>query len=242
MIMIDQLYKKSWMIWGGVIVAFFLLSGCQTQRRQFKEAVRQNAYPSFETTNYTLAPIPCCIQRVAVLPLSSSEQLEERDLVSLDQILARELRKTTLFEVISINRDQLESLGGIRQLSPKQPMSVELYEKLTHQLGADAVLYSELSAYHPYRPLCMGLSVQLIDSDSQKTVWAFDHVFDSAALPVQLGATRYAESLQATTYPFNEKATILLSPRLFFQYVAFEAFRPMMKAHIQQSVPPVIQD
>ena len=206
------------------------LAGCQTQGRKVKQFYEESICPSYEPTNFSKAPVPCEMLRIAVLPIML-DNTPDKDLAALNTMLVSELSKTRLFEVISISPDMLSCWFGTRQLSPEDPLPSDFWTTIINQTGADGVLLTELTTYMPYTPIVIGLRMKLISTCSKECIWVFDDSFDSGLKPVAYGAQRYARSCVHTTYPFDESDTILLSPRIFFGYAAFEAFKNIQKIH-----------
>lgn len=202
------------------ISLLLLLNGCETQRRQITEYKEENLTPSYLPSNKTAFPIDASIQRVAVLPISH-ETLGFNTLQDLQTILCSELNKRALFNVIPYKTYDESVLTS----------KLTFYDISTiyNQTQADAILIPLLTTYRQQPPLAIGLKLTLMDIKTGTVLWAFDDVFDAGLATVHYGAMRYAKVGLKAAYPFNEEHTILMSPRLFFQYASYEAFQSMTR-------------
>jgi hypothetical protein len=96
------------------------------------------------------------IRRVAVLPIAYQTPLEA-SLAGLDSALREELAKTSLFELVPISRQELDSRFNQRQFSSVEIVPAELLTTLRTEYGVDGVLFTELTSYRPYQPIAIGL-------------------------------------------------------------------------------------
>lgn len=222
------------------LVCLLFLYGCETQRRQATAYYEEQVTPSYMPTNFTQQIVPAEIIRVVVLPLSEAH-LEESQLHPLDRTLSTELSKTNCFEVIPLSRDQVEQAFGARTYTLQTNVPPHFLKKIHANTGADAVLLSEITTYRGRSPLAIGLRLTLISVYTGETLWAFDDTCDAGLGTVSFGAQRYASTALRASYPFDEKHTILISPRLFFQYVAYEAFKTIRKPSVlcEQKAPAI---
>lgn len=173
------------------------------------------------------------MRRVALLPVTC-EIPREASLAEVDAALNQELGKTSLFELVPVTRESLDTLVGHRQLSSVEVLPGELLAKLNSTYGVDGVLFTDLTYYRPYQPLAIGLRSKLIDVRTGRIRWAFDHVFDASNLETATAAKGY---YVATTpwrlpveppLPEESGAPVLQSPSRFAKYVAWEAFRSLL--------------
>jgi hypothetical protein len=171
------------------------------------------------------------IRRVAVLPIAYQTPLEA-SLAGLDSALREELAKTSLFELVPISRQELDSRFNQRQFSSVEIVPAELLTTLRTEYGVDGVLFTELTSYRPYQPIAIGLRSKLIDAQSGRVRWAFDHLFDAGNLETAKAAEGY---YLATNPPpaviepgYYTGAAVLQSPSRFTKYAAWEAFRSLL--------------
>ena len=171
------------------------------------------------------------IRRVAVLPIAYATA-EEASLAELDAVLMQELGKTTMFELVPVSRDALDTRFGRRAFSSVEVLPGEILSKLRTDYGVDGILFTELTHYRPYQPISIGVRSKLVDTSTGQIRWAFDHVFDAGNFATARAAEEYY--LATTTPPPIVEhpvtgAAVLQSPSRFTQYVAWEAFRSLIK-------------
>jgi hypothetical protein len=156
----------------------------------------------------------------------------EGSLDELDAALTQELARTSLFELVPISRQTLDSHFGRRQFSSVEVLPDALLATLRTDYGVDGILFTDLTSYRPYQPIAIGLRSKLIDAHSGQVRWAFDHLFDAG----NLETVRAAEGYYLATNPpppviepkYYSGAAVLQSPSRFTKYVAWEAFRSLL--------------
>ena len=194
-------------------LCLILLTGCETQRRQLTEFKEDTLTPSYLPSNTTHIKIPDNIQRVTLLPIMN-ESIDANTLKALNKILYTECNKTALFDLVTYpeSKQNLE-------------LSTQLLSRIYEETQSDAILIPEITTYRTQQPIAIGLKLTLIETQTTNTLWAFDETFDAGLSTVHYGAKRYAQSALKASYPFTEEQSILMSPRLFFQYASYEAFK-----------------
>jgi hypothetical protein len=196
------------------------LSSCRTIDQDWDQPVGE----AFAPTNfYQRGPMPSSVRRVALLPLYSGEW-DHVDLTGLQQAFAAELGKHDQFEVVTVSPDRVHRIFGYDQVTSVEPISSDQFETLVREYGADAILFTDLTAYHPYRPLVMGVRCKLVESASVEILWSFDTVFDSGNPTVSTAARRYHLDESAPPYPLQNSSSILQSPLRYTKYVADAVF------------------
>jgi hypothetical protein len=202
------------------VVLLLGLPGCQTIDQDWDKPVGEAFVP---TNYYQKGPIPPSVRRVALLPLYSGEW-DHIDLTGLQQAFAAELGKHVQFEVVSVSPERLHRIFGVDQITSVEPIAADKFETLVREFGADAILFTDLTAYHPYRPIVMGIRCKLVESDSVDILWSFDTVFDSGNPTVSTAARRYHLDESAPPYPLQNSSSILQSPLRYSKYVADAVF------------------
>jgi hypothetical protein len=183
--------------------------------------------PSF----HAMVPPPVRqIRRVAVMPIAYETPLEA-SLGELDAALREELAKTSMFEIVPVSRETLETSFGHRQFSSVEVLPGDFLSKLRAQYGVDGILFTDLTHYRPYQPISIGLRSKLVEAYSGRVRWAFDHLFDAGNAATAEAAEGY---YLATTpppptaeHPSNGPA-VLQSPSRFTKYAAWEEFRSLL--------------
>lgn len=206
-----------------LILGACLISGlpsCRTIDQDWDQPVGE----AFAPTNfYQRGPMPISVRRVALLPLYSSEW-NHVDLTGLQQAFAAELGKHDQFEVVAVSPERVHRIFGSEQITSVEPIAADEFEALVREVGADAILFTDLTAYHPYRPLVMGVRCKLVESASADILWSFDTVFDSGNPTVSTAARRYHLDESAPPYPLQNSSSILQSPLRYTKYVADAVF------------------
>ncbi len=173
----------------------------------------QNVFRSAET-------LPADIRRVALLPLSiprpDAQFSEGRDVLA--PILERQFNKRQAFEIIRISSDQLRRWTGRPVWNAEEPLPPELLIRLREQYGCQAVIFSQLTQFHPYGPVQIGWSLKLVDTRRAEIYWAVDEVFDAGVPAVANSARRFAQDDQNDGSPLPDSSFVLSSPRRFGEY------------------------
>jgi hypothetical protein len=201
--------------------SILLVTGCATVR--VAKNLVQPAIPSYHQ-DAGGAPM----RRVAVLPMyfDNEQQATPRE---LDLVFHAELAKTSAFEVIPISREELSAHFGIPQVSSVQVIPRDLLSRLVEDYGVDGILFTDVTHYAPYRPICIGIKCKLVDARSGEQRWVFDHVFDSANPEIAVAAKRFSVDQEAQQLPIaSDGSSILQSPSQFGKYVAHETYRSLI--------------
>jgi hypothetical protein len=202
------------------VVLMLGLPGCQTIDEDWDQPVGEAFVP---TNFYQKGPMPPSVRRVALLPLYSGEW-DHIDLTGLQRAFASELGKHDQFEVVPVSPERVHRIFGVDQITSVEPIAADEFETLVREFGADAILFTDLTAYHPYRPIVMGVRCKLVESDTVDILWSFDTVFDSGNPTVSTAARRYHLDESAPPYPLQNSSSILQSPLRYSKYVADAVF------------------
>lgn len=227
-----------------IVTAAALLQGCSLTQKA--KDIWQGPPPAFQAQNaYTTGTLNDAIERVLILPLFYDSD-NSPDLKFLDAVFASELNKTLLFEVVPISRDALKKYAGREHLASIDLLPGNLLHTLKKAYGAQAIIFTDLTHYDPYRPIAFGLRCKLADLDNGNVIWAFDQVFDAGDPRVAQAAMSFFEQLNTNPYPLNRAESILQSPQRFSRYVAFATFqtlpqRPTRYLEVGQAPPSAAQ-
>jgi hypothetical protein len=177
--------------------------------------------PEVQLANVRAEPVSSSIRRVAVLPVHTTQNFSEaqRD---FDAIFRGELGKMLRFEVVPVTRPELSAVLQREQITSYEDIPAELLLILRDKYGADAVLFTEVTHYRPYRPLAIGVRCKLLELASQRVIWSADSVLDSANVEVADAARIYAQT--PTQTPFPSGNVVLQSPRRFAAFAAHHIF------------------
>lgn len=207
----------AWIIGGMVILGF---SSCRTIDQDWDQPVGEAFVP---TNYYQKGPIPASVRRVAVLPLYSQDW-DHLDLESFQASFASELGKQNKFEVVVVQAEEARHIFGNTQVSSAARIPADEFAALANTYGADAVLFTDLTTYYPYRPIVMGVRCKLVESRTTDILWSFDTVFDSGNPAISTAARRFHLDETAPPYPLQNSSSILQSPLRFSKYVADATF------------------
>jgi hypothetical protein len=202
-----------------------LVSGCATS------AVKTNpASPKVQLANVYRPPVGGEVSRVAVLPLSGDVQPPQA-LREMDQTFFAEFNKTQVFEGIKVSRSDISETVHQEQLPSTEAIPRELLLLLQNKYSAEAVLFTDITHYRPYRPISIGVRTKLVSLRTNEVLWAIDSTLDSAE-PGVVAAARYYSKLTEQN-PLIIKASdssgVLLSPQRFARFVAREVFATLPK-------------
>ena len=207
------------------------------------------ADPSPENIYTSADTLPATLKRVLVLPLA--HEGSATDLSSgceiLCPVLQSELIKTKRFEVVAAEPKAVRGLTGQPSWTGAEVLPPDFLSSLQRVYGCDAVLFCELSTFHPYPPLNVGWRMKLVDVSSQKILWAADVVYDAGDPAVCKNAEAYQKRQQGTERPStilrrvwtwlnrnpepvtDDQWTILNSPRYFGEFSAATVLQTLPK-------------
>lgn len=196
-------------------------TGCQTLR---KRAAYRPAKPEnfFHPETQGIA-----IRRVAMLPFYNQNR-SGTEMANVEQAFHAELTKTSLFEVVQVSRADMGDWFGRPQVSSVELLPTNLLSELQSRYGVDAVLFTDLTHYFPYRPVSIGVRTKLVDAATGEIRWAFDYLFDSGNPVIAKNARLFRAYRDQTGYPKLQSDIVLQSPRRFAQFAANETYDSLL--------------
>ena len=168
--------------------------------------------------NYVSRPVPggAVIRRVAVLPVVGREDGGRGDLGAgsdmVQPMLLEELRLSRAFEVVGFNPSHESRLSGPSGYRVTDVLPPTLLNEVLEATGADAVLFTQVTGFHAYPPLVLGLKFSLVFCREPLVVWEFDDVFNAGDPPTLNAVRRYLREHQSEEDETVEGIT-LSSPR-----------------------------
>ena len=205
----------------GLFIATCLLGACQFSDR---DKIVRKATPHIPTNLHAVERFPGNFQRVVVLPCHHEPQ-DEMVLDYVDSVFRQELSKRRSFEPVFISRTELARMVGKTQLTPQEKLPESfLVRLLSEHPGVDGVMFLEVFAYRPYKPLALGVRGKLVDLHSGDFIWAIDETFDAGNASVIAAAENFQQRDQVTTFSRHSHGSVLSSPRAFAKYVADATF------------------
>lgn len=216
--------KMSLMRTFSIILTAVALAGCSSLPYPVKE---QASAPVQLTNAQNLAPIPDSTRRVLMLPVYATQAVWEaqRD---LDFIFREEMNKLLRFEVVSIGRQEFSAFTQKEQIASTEEIPAEIWAALKQKYAADAILFTDVTSYRPYRPISMGVRAKLIDANTLTVLWAVDSTLDSANESVAKAAREYGEPGDSNARATRSQLT-LLSPRRFAAFTASQVYATLPK-------------
>jgi hypothetical protein len=160
------------------------------------------------------------LRRVAVLPLASATGSSElaAGTEALEPLLWTELAAVKRFEIHSVRPAELQAWTGRPTWAGTERLPPDLVDRLKAELGCDAVLFCQLTAYRAYPPLSVGWNLKLVDGGPAPILWSADEIFDAGAPSVANAARRYYQEHARSGAPGCDSQGILISARRFGQY------------------------
>lgn len=171
------------------------------------------------------------IRRLVVLPLlagepGSNESLDHgREIIQ--PLLLESLRKSPRFEVVSHSGLSIPRLRGGRGPKVSETLPNAALDRLYSDSGADAALFSELTAYQAHPPLVTGLRLTLVRLSDGAILWEFNDVFNSGEPLTRNSARRFLREKSGLESELDGTSQILNSPRRFSEYALSSALNTL---------------
>lgn len=205
-------------VFAGVVMAS-LLGGCASPA--VTEPVRSG--PFFTPANHSADASLGGIRRVVVLPVWVGEGTATESAAALDPVFLTALQQEKRFEVVTLSRQECRRRYGIEAMSSATTLPHDLFASLKREFAADAVLFIDLTAYHPYKPITLGLRGKLASLEDSRLIWTFDNVYSPEA-PAAASRARNFFLDRDQSVPADLSRTALQSPLKFAAYAAASMF------------------
>ena len=181
--------------------------------------------PFFTPRNFTGDKIlSASIRRVLVMPIYGGGVAEAGPTPALDDVLIGALQKQARFEVVALSREDCQRRIGRPEIASVALLPNGFLDELGKAYGVDAVLFVDLTIYHPYGPLALGFRAKLATVNEVRLIWSFDDAFSLANPNVVNSVHRYAHDAGSTQSPVDMTLGTLQSPRRFAAYAADAMF------------------
>jgi len=212
---------------GAIVVLAAWTTGCLSALQ------RHPASPKIQLANVYRPPVAGDLTRVAVLPLSGDVQPAEA-LREMDKTFHAEFNKPQVFEGVQIQRQEMEEIIHQDQISSVEPIPQELLRALEEKYGAEAVLFTDITYYRPYRPISISVRTKLVSLKTNEVLWAIDANFDSAEPGVAAAARAFSKLTEQNPVILkaSDSSGVLLSPQRFARFVAREIFATLPKRRL----------
>lgn len=210
---------------GLALAAVVLLTGCM--HPGLHDPARTG--PFFTPRNHVGEQNVAGIRRVVVLPLWAGEGIAPESAASLDEAFVTAVRRENRFEVVAMTREACLRRFRAESLCSVSALPSDLLATLQREYAADAVLLIDLTTFHAYKPLRVGVRAKLAAIDGTRLIWSFDQVF-AADDPAVANSARRHFIKGNRDIPTDLTVGALQSPTRFATYVA---------AAMANTLPPV---
>lgn len=197
-----------------IVLGLLLTSGCIHPRKAKCPPINHAVAPfdQFVAGNFNWASV----QRVVLMPLAN-ETPYPRVSYELQRNIAAELQRAGRFEVVTATRDD----HGARAedvFASGQFNEIELL-RVARQYQADAVLFVNVTNYHPYARPRLGLSLLLVSPTEGIAIASINGLWDTRETGTSLQAQAYFRQTQAWPRSLLGTERVFESPDVFQRFV-----------------------
>ena len=205
------------------LISILAMAGCVADKTS--AIIRNPAPPSVQLRNVYRPPLDGRVLRVAVLPLAGDVQPPDA-LHEMDKTFLAEFNKTQMFEGVGVSRVEMVEMTRQEQISSVETIPSELITALRQKYDVEAVLFTDITHYRPYRPIAIGVRTKLVSLGNQGVLWAIDSTFDSQEPGVAAAARTFGKLTEQNQINVMaaDSSGVLLSPLRFARFVAREIF------------------
>lgn len=168
--------------------------------------------------------LPADIRRVVVLPISTAGVAPAETAEALDSVVVQALQNQQRFEVVRLSREDSRRWFGQDAFSSASALPHGMLDRLASRFAADAVLFTDLTVYQPYRPQSIGLRAKLATVRDVRLLWTFDEVISAAQPAVANSARRQFLKTDRGAQPLDLSPAALQSPGRFAAFAAEAMF------------------
>ena len=158
--------------------------------------------------------LPAGLHRVALLPVHGGTVADAESAAALDPVLLTALQRQVRFEAVAISREDCHRMFGADSFGSTDALPPGLLDKLAQVYAVDAVIFTDLTVYQPYRPLSLGFRSKLATVHDVRLVWAFDEVFSAGQAAMLTSVRHYYEGGDRAA-PVDVTPAVLQSPTRF---------------------------
>lgn len=202
------------------LVLVALLGGCMEPAINDPARVGPFYQPNNVSHDATLGGI----RRVVLLPINGDNAVSEDSAVDLDPVFQHALQLQNRFEIVTLSRTECLRRFGHTSVSSAAALPHDFLTTLKRVFAADAVLFVDITVYHAYHPLSLGIRSKLVTIDGVRLVWTFDNVYSADNPLVASGARHFFLESEHQGVPGDLTPAILESPSRFATYAAFTTF------------------
>lgn len=198
------------------------LTGCTTP--PLHDSARRG--PFYTPANHAGDPqLPANLRRVVLLPVAGGSVADAESAAALNPVFIAELQKQNRFEIVALTREECLHRFRVEEILSTAALPHDFMARLRREHAADAVMFVDVTAYKPYRPLLLGVRAKLAMIDPEvRIVWTFDNVFSAADPAVENSARHHFIDSDRGRTPADLTLAVLQSPTRFASYVAATTF------------------
>jgi hypothetical protein len=154
----------------------------------------------------------------------------------MDKTFHAEFNKPHVFEGVRVDRSEMMQIIHRDQLPSTETVPRELLLALRDKYAAEAVLFTDITHYRPYRPISIGVRTKLVSLSTNDVLWAIDASFDSADPAIADAARNFSKRTEQNPniIPASDSSGVLLSPQRFARFVAREVFATLPKRIVRR--------
>lgn len=177
------------------------------------------------------AHLPATLRRVLLLPVWGGQAAPAESAAALDAVFATALVHQKRFEVVTISREECRRRFGEDSFSSASALPAGFLEEISRDFAAQGVVFVDLTAYHPIRPIVLGVRSKLALTDGGRLIWSFDDEYSAEDPAVVQGLKKFygASGGDRGESPANLPEAALISPSRFGAFAAEATF---------QTIPP----
>ena len=203
------------------LLAAACLSGCADL------ALPEPPVPGYVPANFRgEAKLPADVQRVALLPIHGGRVTEPESAQALDAVLLAALQRQQRFEVVVVSREDCRRAFGAESFRSTDALPHGMLEQIASKYAVDAVVFTDLTVFQPYRPIAIGLRSKLATVHDVRLLWTFDETF-SASQENMVASVRQYYHHGDRSAPVDETPAVLQSPGRFGAVAADLMFRTL---------------
>jgi hypothetical protein len=180
--------------------------------------------PYFTPANHVGDPSLGGIRRVVLLPAAGGGVAPPESMGDLDAVFVAELQRERRFEVVPLSREQCARLFLVPEFSSVSALPAGFMDVLHREFAADAVIFVDVTVFHAYQPVALGLRGKLATLRDSRLVWTFDEVFSADNAAVANSARRHFLRGDSGGVPADLSPAVLQSPARFTGYAAAAMF------------------
>jgi len=213
-----------------ILATSLALAGCASTRGSGKAPEQPKPSATYHPRNFAgEKTLPENLMRVVVLPVHGGDYAAPETCEYLDPIITTALEQQERFEVVTLSRQDCGKNYGTADLSSTDSLPADFLARLGSEYGAQAVLFVDVTAFAPYRPLTLGIRAKLASIADRRLIWSFDDVFCCLDPAVVTGLRRFYTRNSMAGAPVDLSSDDLISPRRFAAYAADAVFQTLPK-------------